>query len=352
MHSYNTQKCALQATCVLFALGSIAARPYQDTKQRFALTVADGWRLAPQFGDTSGMVFARDVARRDGGGTALLIVRADPIGGRSLAVFVDEVESTFAKLPGYRARGEKAVTLDGRPAVRKQYRTKDRRLTSTFSEANGFFYLVHFEAPRRAAKRLWPQARRMLDSFRLGSARARSPVGQRTSLSRDVEAPVGRWKSDSGLELVLDDDGGYRLADVRGTYRVDGTTLVLSRPGGGRQSFTYEHDADRGRLVLTSPKLPEPIVYRQIYDERGSKKRLIGKWRAQKVKPAFELSLSAGGKFVLGPYNGQWAAKDGALLLKKSQTESITYKYHFEGKRLVLSGADLDQPVSFERIGS
>ncbi len=352
MLSYPIRRHAWKVSCLFVALASLAARPYQDTKQRFELTVADGWKLAPQFGDTSGMVFAREVLGREGGGTALLIVRTDPIGGRSLATFIEEVEAAFAKMPGYSKGREQSVTLNGRPATERRYKTSDRRLRSTYSEANGYFYLVHFEAPRRAAQRLWPQAKSMLASFTIGSARARSPVGQHTSTTREVEAPVGRWKSDSGLILKLDADGDYQLADVRGTYRVDGSTLVLSRPGGGRQSFAFEHDEDRGRLVLSSPQLPQPMVYRLIEDKRVGRRQLFGKWRAVDVEPVFELSLSSNGRFVLGPYSGQWAVKDGALRLAKSDTEFITYKFRFEGKRLVLSGGDLDKPVAFKRISS
>lgn len=332
---------------------SLAGRPYQDTKQRFELKVADGWKLAPQFGDTSGMVFAREVPRREGGGTALLIVRTDPSGGRSLATFIEEVEAAFAKMPGYSRGKEQSVTLGGRPATERRYKTSGRRLRSTFSEANGYFYLVHYEAPRRAAKRLWPQAKSMITSFSMGSASARSPVGQaETTPGRAVDAPIGQWKSDSGLVLKLDANGDYQLADVRGTYRVDGSSLVLSRPGGGRQSFTFEHDPDRGRLVLSSPDLPKPMVYRLIEEGKGGRRRLFGKWRAVGVEPAFELLLTSAGSFVLGPYSGRWAIEDGALRLAKSDTEFITYKYRFEGRKLVLSGGDLDQPVSFERISS
>lgn len=333
----------------MIAIVLVGARPYEDTQKRFRLDVAEAWSLAPQFGDTSGMVFERKVPEREGGGSALFIVRADPSGGRALGDYVSQIEGSFAAMPDFRAGTSRAVEVAGRGATQKRYRTRGRRLTSTFVEANGFFYLLHFEAPRRAARRLWPQAQAMLGSFRPGRVQARSPVATTTARAPEVEAPVGRWQSKSGLVLLLEEGGRYELADVSGTYRIDGGQLVLSRPGGGRQTFGFTHDDDR--LVLTSPDLSSPIEYRRAAAPRPpSTEKLFGRWRSVKTDPPFELKIDPAGTFVLGPYSGKWSVDGSALRLEKTDVEFVTYDFRFAKKRLVLSGGDLDAPVSFRRL--
>lgn len=352
MHSYQSAgsgwKAALFAAVVLlFATG---ARPYEDTKGRFSLQVADGWSLSPQFGDMSGMVFEKPVPGRLGGGSALFIVRADPVGARTLDSYVAEIEAAFSRMPGF-AKGKSAsAQIAGRTGLLKTYRTKGRRLEARFVQANGFHFLLHFEAPRAAMKTLAPQAKAMVRSFSPGRTVARSPVAPEPPPT-SAFAPIGRWKSSSGLVLTIDEDGTYQLADVRGTYRVDGRQLVLSRPSGKRTSFSFELDDVAGRLVLASPKLPKPMVYRRASAPKPPKRsKLIGKWRATKVEPVFELTLTEAGGFVLGPYSGKWAINGSSLRLAKSETEFITYEFRFEGARLVLSGGDLDRPVRFVRL--
>ncbi len=77
--------------------------------------------------------------------------------------------------------------------------------------------------------------------------------------------------------------------------------------------------------------------------------RLIGKWRATKVEPAFELTLTAEHTFVLGPYSGKWAVDGSQLRLAKTPTEFVTYRFRLDKRGLVLSEGDLDRPVRFVR---
>ncbi len=323
-----------------------AASPYEDPKGRFTLQMEDGWALRPQFGDTSGMTFARPLRGRRGEGVALFWVRVEP--GTAFLSFVEAVEAALAAQPGFTRLGEQNQTVAGVPGLVREYRAQvaktryEKRMVAYYAAVDGRMVLLHAEGPERDFERIRGEVAQMVASFRLtGPTRAASRPARLT----------GRWKADSGLVLALGDDGSFALAEVSGRYEIESDSLTLVLPA-GRETFSYILADDI--LTLSSNNLEEPIVYRRQSGSKPAPKAqvltdtaLLGRWANKKA--GVELALAGNHQFELGEFRGRWVLLGDKLQLERSKTEVITYQMALQGDRLTLSGGDLDDPLRLRR---
>ncbi len=355
VHSYQRAGVlrAGRVALVLWAGLSIAARPYHDTKERFSLELAPGWEMAPQFGDTLGMVFKKLLGRRSQA-MALFMVRVAPPGTAGSRTFADATEQVFASQPGFRALGESRARIGGQSGFVRRYQVQldrsspiKKQIDAYFLESSNNVYLIHVETTVSARARIDADVTAMLASFRPGGAApndAPPPAGVPAA-----RAVAGRWINDDGLILVLDSDGTFALAEVGGHYEATADTLTLIIPNKGRESFTYVLAART--LTLRSPNLPTPMTYRRV--EEGAKHRtatdLVGAWKTVGTPRAVSLELKNTGRFVMGEFEGKWRYEDGRLHLERSPSEVITYDAKLDGDRLILAGADLDRPIALKR---
>lgn len=331
-----------------------AARPYKDTKDRFRLVLAPGWELSPQFGDTAGMVFKKQLGRRRGAGLALFSVRVAPEGTESARAFAAALEPALEGQPGFRRLGEEQAAVGGRPALLKRYEaafdarsTLKKRIDAYYVEAEGRVYLLQVTSGAREIGRLRRDVRSMLASFvPLGT---RPPENRAPTMVEKAPPLAGRWVNEDGLVLFLGEDQTFTLADVGGHYEVSRDALTLIIPKKGRQTFAYELASDR--LTLRSSELPRPVTYRR--QDRSAPKRtkgdFVGTWETIATSPAVTLDLEKGGRFRMGDFEGTWRYEAGRLRLERSASEVITYDIRLVGGRLILSGADLDHPIAFRR---
>src|SRR5947209_15483228 len=108
--------------CVMSALSLLAARPYEDTKGRFRITLAEEWALMPQFGDLSGMTFRRTMKTRKGDVPAILLIHMDSVQASDPKEYADHVEAELKKQPGFVRLEEKASMVGGKPALVREYK--------------------------------------------------------------------------------------------------------------------------------------------------------------------------------------------------------------------------------------
>ena len=332
----------------------VAATPYRDTRGRFRLEIADRWALAPGFGDTYGMVFRRPLRRP--GTFATLTVHVDPVSAGSLRGFADEIERSGSA----RRRGkERKQKIAGRSALVREYRTaasdkrpEPGRARSYFLQAAGQFFHLRAEAPRNELRLVEDDLRWMLARFE--PARIEPDAASEAARHRAPPPWVGRWRSDAGVAFLLGSDGRFALGGAEGTYNVSGRSLTLELPGGATRRFAIEIDG--ARLVLTSPELGAPAVYRRAGTtaaapgRRAGSATIAGRWETRSgVKPVV-LDLGGDGRFSMGGLTGTWEAAPGRLTMRGGPGQSVTYRYTVDGTKLTLSGGDLDDPVDFQKI--
>jgi hypothetical protein len=346
-----------RAKVLAVAVLAIAARPYEDTQHRFRLDLAPGWELAPRFGDTLGMVFEKTFPDRHRSGLALFMVRIAPPGTAGTKTYAGAIERAFESQPGYRSLGEQRTRVGVYPGFVRRYRMNvadgaklEKRVEAHFFEAEGRIFLVHVEGGSREMEKIGGDVRAMLASFVAHRAAEESPDidppdAPRSEAQASRQELTGRFVNADGLMLTLDDGGTFSLADVTGTYEVQGDQLSLIT-GGKRQSFRFALGPDG--LELTSPKLPKPIVYRRAPKATPrTAGDVVGSWQAMGADA--RLDLEANGRFRMGDVEGTWSLAEGRLRLEKSPSEVITYDVERTGDRLILSGADLDRPATFQK---
>jgi hypothetical protein len=355
----------------------VAARPYEDTRKRFRLELADQWTLVPQFGDTSGMTFRRVMKTRRGDSPAILLIHVDSAQVEDARAWADANEAELKKQPGFSKLEEKAGMVGGKPALIREYKmlaSKKPRIEKMvrvhFLDAAGHHYLLHYESTVQEFHHAESDVEKMLESFVpiAGSTQEKEAVA--APIDASAKAIAGRWINDDELVLVLGDDGSFALADASGRYEVQGSKLTMIIPGQGRESFTFIHDPEQGTLTLSSDNLPKPMTYRRTgkaspppAKEKPAKRPteppekinlaqltlLVGRWTTPTPNGALVLELRADGSFSMGTMKGRWSATSDELQLIGGSSQRIQYKFRFDASRLLLSGGDLEEEVAFSR---
>jgi hypothetical protein len=349
-------------------LAVVAARPYEDTKGRFRITLAEKWELMPQFGDMSGMTFRRVIKTRRGEVPAILLVHMDSVQASDTKEYADAVEADLKKQPGYQRLDERAAMVGGKPALLREYKLLvskkpkiEKIVRAYYLESAAHLYLLHVESTVQEIKSIEKDVDEMLASF---TPLAGSTAGKRSEpeIEHGQRSISGRWVNSDELVMVLGDDGTFALAEASGRYEVKGDTLTMIIPGQGRETFTFAHDPEKATLTLSSPNLGEPMVYRRVSSastakkekpsdagEELSSKALLGRWSTATPNGLLVLDLRPDKSFSMGAMRGEWTVKGGRLILRKSPKEAIEYRARLDGGRLLLSGGDLDEEVAFGR---
>ncbi|MCK6552920.1 hypothetical protein L6R52_44260, partial [Myxococcota bacterium] len=353
-----------------------SAAPYEDTRRRFSLELPSGWGLAPQFGDTSGMVFQKKVVARRATTLAILVVRLDDYAATDVTDYANKMEAELKGLPGYKRIAERSALVGGKPALVRELRvlaSKEPKIEKTivahFVEASGHHYMLHFESTSADLHRFQDDLAAILASFRpqLVASAPREPIG-RAELDPRGPAPnlAGRWMNDDGLVLVLGGDGSFALAEASGRYEIKDGALTLIIPGQGRESFTFTHDDVAGTLTLASANLGDPMVYRRIKGgaptppPRTEPKKsapglppaiaeLVARWTTPTPSGPLVMELRGDRTFTMGKMVGQWDATLDRLTLTRGGEELVSYRYRWSGDQLALTGGDLEEEVVFQR---
>jgi hypothetical protein len=346
---------------LLVALSMIAAKPYEDTRHRFRVELPESWSLSPQFGDTHGMVFQRELGSRQRKSLATLIVHVDSVPANDSREYAEAHERSLEQQGALEKKGESTTTVGGNAALVREYTavaSKEPKLEKTmrayFFEAAGHRYLLHLEAPSRDFSKLESDLEKIMKSFKAlqGGVKTSAPI----QIDAIDPAPnlTGTWTNDDGLVMVLGGDGSFALAEATGRFEVQGNVLTMIIPNQGRESFTFAHDAVNQVLTLSSPNLETPMVYRKgAATAQGSKKEgskaLVGRWITPTPNGALVLELRADGTFSMGTKSGQWSHASQKLTLMKTGAAAVTYACKQTGDRLALSGGDLEVEVVFTR---
>ncbi len=358
---------------LLVAVSVVAARPYEDTKGRFRITLAEKWELMPQFGDMAGMTFRRVLKTARGEAPAILLVHMDSVSASDAKAYADTVEQELKVQPGFSRLDDKPAMVGGKPALLREYKMLaskkpkiEKRVRSYFLETGGHVYELHFESTSQDFRRVEKDVEDMIATFvPLGGSVEKEKQGDAAVEAVKPRSIAGRWINADKLVMVLGDDGTFALAEASGRYEVKGDQLTMIIPGQGRESFSFVHDAGAGTLTLSSANLGEPMVYRRISgaasakkddsadktetSEKLSAKALLGRWSTSTPSGPLVLDLRYDGGFTMGTMQGTWSVRGDHLVLKRSATESIDYRARIDGGRLCLSGGDLDEEVAFRR---
>lgn len=337
---------------------ALAGKPYVDTKKRFSLELEAGWELAPLPGDTLGMVFRK---KADGmPGTLRVSVRPLRPGETSKQT-LDEVEEGARAELGYKAGGDLPTSVGGLPALRRTFSvfaSGDARTIRAIEvvalHAFGHAHVLHFETLESVSSKGRAAFTRDLDRM-LASYQALVGKGTYASL-------VGTWiNRGAGPDLVLEEDGRFRLGPLQGGYQADGGRLVL-RIAEGAESYRYVQVDDT--LTLSSPNLGEDMTFRRSgaqrvkIDEKRStvpgpltREQLIGAWRVvdSASTDVLRLQLAPSGSVAFGPLSGQWRYSTGRLTITSTANVTITYSASLNDGKLVLGGGDLDSDLTLVR---
>lgn len=346
---------------LLLAVALIAAKPYEDTRHRFRVELPEVWTLSPQFGDTLGMSFQRELGSRSRKSQAALLIHVDPFQVNETREHADAYEKTLEEQGALEKKGESATTVGGNAALVRDYRLSVKKPKSEktirvyFLEAAGHRYQLHVEAAPRDFDKLEGDLQKIMKSFKPLQGGTKSGV-EPIKIDAIDSAPnlTGRWTNDDGLQMVLGGDGSFALAETTGRYEVQGNTLTMIIPNQGRESFTFAHDAVGGTLTLSSPNLETPMVYRkggattQSSKKEGSK-AIVGRWITPTPNGPLVMDLRADGNFTMGAKSGQWSHSGERLTLIRTGSPGVTYTCALNGDRLALTGGDLEVEVVFSR---
>lgn len=330
------------------------SRTYTDTKDRFALELPPGWKLHPMPGDTTGMTFRRDLE----GTFALFRVSVrEAAPGETVERALDAATAPFSAEIGFRAGPDVPTSVGLLPARRRSftvYASGDERTVRAIElfvvVAFGHVHVLHFECLEKERGRFARDTDRLVGSYR--------PL-----IGRSVYGPlVGTWTSTSGgPDLVLQEDGGFSLGPLRGTFHADGGRLSLHVEGGSEH---YRYRLKGRHLTLTSPNLEGSSEYVRsgaaAFPSRREERprarpltaeELVGRWRVVGVASTdpLVLQLSPTGSVSFGPLSGRWRFRRGLLTIESTAGTTVTYHASKEGDRLILGGGDLEKELQLER---
>jgi hypothetical protein len=364
---------------LVFASGPATGAPlrFDDTQKRFRLVLPEGWEPYPDFGDLQGMVFRR-TARGPGPDRPIkLRVRVLDMREQDLS----ELFGSF-QIDGYgpfdfEHAKRSTQSFDGRtyqmleaPRVpTKSDAGADEILILYYAEETRFIYGLGFLGTAANLRRFESERSSIFRSF---VPEAHLHVTHETygdsGPSASSQNPAGTWRNGDGLVMVLREDATFTLAKLKGRYTLEDGELTLIIPDQGRESFVARFENNGNRMILSSSSLPEPMAYQRIGDASVGatppgkapevapvdvEAKLVGRWENRAdAKARIVLNLTKDHRFVLGSTKGGWRVEDGRLRLEQDAARVIAYEVSFSEEDLVLSGADLDQPLVLRRRGS
>ena len=296
---------------------------YEDPLGRFALDVPQGYELQPRFGDREGVRFIKPADRRLGIKEVIFELRLGVLTARCTQGRVKAISGSSWHVLSKSDTSRYSRTIQDRCVV------------------------VQITAGRREQRRERLNFHLMLSSIRIKEppeliSKEASSTPRLSSLRM-----IGVWLGPRKSLLHLRKDGHFELGQAKGSWRVDNEGQLELRvqdrsPRRLKVSFVKDN------LILSGKGLP-PTRYTRSPSYAKEQARpassLIGTWSSGRVK----LQLKRGGRFRLAQWEGSWEAAEQHLLLKRGPTEMITYTWVLQGSDLILSGADLDVPLSLKR---
>lgn len=331
------------------------AKPYEDTKKRFQLELEPGWALAPLPGDTLGMVFRKKI---EGAPASLRVMVRVQKPNETTKTVLDQLEEGFKAEIGYRPGGDLPSNVGMLPAVRRTltvYASGDRETVRAIELhvlfAFGHIHVLHFETLEKKRGVYTRDLDRMLASY--------VPLA-----GRGVYAPLaGTWiNTAGGPDLVLEEDGRFKMGPLSGGYSADGARLVMN-VAQGSEAYRYLQNANL--LTLSSPNLGGDLVFKRSGAQRvkiddGKKpavtgpltrEQLIGTWKVldSEGTDPLVLHLAASGSVAFGGLSGRWRYATGRLTITSTANVEITYSASLTEGRLVLGGGDLDKELTLAR---
>ncbi len=341
-------------TTLLVALPA-AAKPYTDTKKRFTIELEAGWELAPIPADTLGMNFRKKVGAVPGS----LHVMVRPLKpAETTKQTLDELEGGFTAELGYKPGGDVPTSVGLLPAMRRTFTvyasgdaTTVRAVELYALHAFGHAHVLHFETLEKSRSAFSRDLDRMLASYQ-------------AVIGKGDNAPlVGTWINlDGGTDLLLEEDGSFKLGPLAGGYKAErgGLTLYPAQ-GAAPESFSYVLDG--ANLTVANRNVGEMRFRRSgaaRYKSDGAapkvtgpltREQLIGGWKvvdAASTEP-LRLQLAASGSCAFGPLAGRWRYSTGRLTITSTADVTITYAASLTEGKLVLSGGDLERELTLVR---
>jgi len=329
------------------------AKPYVDTKKRFALETAGGWEGAPLPGDVLGMNFRKKI---DGVPASLHVMVQATKAGVSVKQTLDGVEAPFKDEIGYNPGTDFPVVIGGIQGTRRTlsvFASGDRQTVRAIElyaiHAFGYAHVLHVETLEKKRGAITRDVDRMLASYE-------------ALAGRGVAAPLaGVWmNTGGGPDLKLEPAGEFHMGALNGGWHADGGLLELRIPSGA-EKYRYVQSGDT--LTLSSPNLDRDMVFRRsggaAVSAPGraarsgplSREELIGTWRVldQAATEPLTMVLAASGSVSFGGLSGRWRFSTGRLTIASTAGETITYAASWSDGQLVLSGGDLDKELTLER---
>ncbi|MBI5495564.1 MAG: hypothetical protein HY904_11120 [Deltaproteobacteria bacterium] len=351
----------LLAAALLAAGTAHADKVYKDARDRFRLTLPTGWELTPMPGDTEGMVFRRRVGDVPG----ILSVKVAPATPSDTHTSVMDARTrSFQRELGYDRQTELEVKVANLKALRRTHtvflngdENIKRYAVDHVVFAYGYAHYVHFETADGHYPSFTKDLQALLASYQ--------PLAGR----KLYEPLIGRWQmvggpAGDGGALTLNADQFFQLGTRSGLWRADGKRLMLTEPLG---TETFRYIVDDQVLTLQSDTLKEPVSYRRAAggpkvaedDDvararanralKMSQEQVVGSWMVVEGGDSFEMSLTESGAFRFGPMGGRYELKGNMLSVESNSGVRVTYYLTFDGKRLRMSGGDLDRPLVLER---
>ena len=345
---------ALPLAIALAWTAAAPSGPYVDTKKRFSVELPAGWQLAPMPGDTSGMRFTKNL---DGVPAILQVSVRDVRPGETTKQTLDELEEGAKAELGYKGGGDVPASVGLLPAMRRTFSlfaSGDARTVRAVEiyalHAYGHVHVLHFETLESKRSQLTRDVDRMLASYQ-------------ALVGKGVYATlVGTWINlGGGPDLVLDEDGRFKMGPLNGGYQADGGHLVLTVTEGGE---SYRYVLVDNSLTLSSPNLGDDMKFKRsgaqrVHADEGPKpsagpltrEQLIGSWRVVDAASTdvMHLKLAPTGSVSFGGLSGSWRYSTGRLTITSTANVTITYSASLTDGKLVLGGGDLDKELTLVR---
>lgn len=316
----------LLAAGLVLAVAGLGATPYRG--ERFELTLPEDWQIRPRFGDLDGMGFVRTLPGRLGGGMVRVDVRAV------------SVDSGFG--PAAPGGGEpRSRNVGSKPVVFRVEPAGDGRVRERARFRRGDWDVeIRISYPQRDRRSFEPDLARLLKSFRpsAGGAGATAESDHGSEGPAIPDRLTGTWEGQGGARLVLAPDGRFRLAGRSGQASFADGVLALRIAG---------EEARRLRVRMEGPDRMRLEGSGIVARYRRVENPWAGRWRGSGI----ELVLRKDGSFQVADRTGTWRRQERQLTLVPDRGTPIRYRMKMMGEELVLSGADLDQPLRLRRAG-
>jgi hypothetical protein len=182
---------------------------------------------------------------------------------------------------------------------------------------------------------------------------------------KGVYAPLaGTWiNTGGGPDLVLEEDGRFKMGPLSGGYVADAGRLTLFVAQGNE---AYRYVVDGNKLTLNSSNLGGDLVFKRSGAQRIkldddekkpqlsgplTREQLIGTWKVLdgEATDPLMLQLAASGSVAFGGLSGRWRYATGRLTITSTANVEITYSASMNEGKLVLGGGDLEKEILLER---